>query len=85
MCKDLINEVKTYLYSSIGFWTAFFVIVWFCGWVLNAVHNTHFDLNSVQMMGLFVFGHVNINHACNSIFNSPSGVMPGTPNQPPQP
>lgn len=60
--------------------TAFFIIVYLIGWVLNGVYNTlHFDLTALRDFYLMVIGKDVATHSVNSIFNSDRGQ----PYQPP--
>jgi hypothetical protein len=60
----------------ISFFTGLFVIIWLVAWTLNAVKNTHFDLNSFKEMYVWLMTQLNLTHAVNSIWNSPKGTMP---------
>ncbi|MDR3562322.1 MAG: hypothetical protein P4N59_12940 [Negativicutes bacterium] len=68
----------------LGLFTAVFVILWLTAWTLNAVENTHFDLNSLRDMYVWLMTQLNATHAINSIWNSPKGAMPAvSPDVPP--
>jgi hypothetical protein len=57
--------------------TAFFVVVYLTGWVLNAIYpNIHFDLTSLRDFYLMVIGKQTLEHSVNSVFNSNKGAMP---------
>ncbi len=60
----------------IGVFTVVFVVIWLTAWTLNAVKNTHFDLNSLRDMFIWLMTQLNATHAINSIWNSPRGNMP---------
>lgn len=62
--------------NSIGFYTVLFVIIWIIAWVLNAVKNTHFDLDRLRDIYAWLMTQLNATHAINSIWNSPKGVSP---------
>ena len=54
--------------------SAFFIIVYLIGWVLNGVYNTlHFDLTALRDFYLMVIGKDVATHSVNSIFNSGFG------------
>lgn len=61
----------------IGLLTMTFVGIWLVAWTLNAMKNTHFDLNSLRDMYIWLMTQLNATHAINSVFNSPRGRMPG--------
>ena len=73
----MYNKIKGLLQGGIGFYTAVFISVYLTAWVLNAVQNMHFDLDRLREIYAWLMTQLNANHAVNSIFNSPKGVMPG--------
>jgi hypothetical protein len=50
--------------------------IWLVAWTLNALKNTHFDLNSLRDMYIWLMTQLNATHAINSVFNSQRGNMP---------
>ncbi|HMM20554.1 MAG TPA: hypothetical protein PKA10_07420 [Selenomonadales bacterium] len=60
----------------LGAVTIVFVIIWLTAWTLNALKNTHFDLNSLKDMYIWLMTQMNATHAINSIWNSPRGNLP---------
>jgi len=60
----------------VGLITAVFLVIWIVAWTLNAVKNTHFDLNSLRDMYIWLMTQLNATHAINSFLNSPKGMMP---------
>jgi hypothetical protein len=69
----------------IGLYTVVFIIIWLVAWVLNATKGTHFDLNSLRDIYIWLMTQLNATHAINSIWNSPKGTMPpANPEKPPE-
>jgi hypothetical protein len=60
----------------VGMITIVFLLIWLTAWTLNALKNTHFDLNSLRDMYIWLMTQLNATHAINSVFNSPRGNMP---------
>ncbi|MEG6584146.1 hypothetical protein [Dendrosporobacter sp. 1207_IL3150] len=61
----------------IGAYTAMFVLIWLIGWACNAVYSTHFDLDRLKDIYIWIMSQLNATHAINSIWNSPRGIDPG--------
>lgn len=66
----------------VGMITVVFLFIWLTAWTLNALKNTHFDLNSLRDMYIWLMTQLNATHAINSVFNSPRGNMPRWDNPP---
>jgi hypothetical protein len=62
----------------ISLFTTIFILLWFAAWIFNAVKGTHFDLNSLRDMYIWLMTQLNATHAINSIWNSPKDRMPDT-------
>lgn len=62
----------------IGIFTTLFILIWFAAWTLNAIKGTHFDLNSLRDMYIWLMTQLNATHAINSIWNSRKDEMPDT-------
>ena len=62
---------------GIGLNTGAFVFLWLAAWGLNAVEGTHFDLDRLKELFIWVMGYLNTTHLINSKWNSPPGEMPG--------
>jgi len=60
----------------IGMITIVFLAIWLVAWTLNALKNTHFDVNSLRDMYIWLMTQLNATHAINSVFNSQRGNMP---------
>lgn len=81
--NPIIQNIKNYIRSPIGLYSTVMVGIWLFCWYMNGAKGTHFDLNSLQNMYIWVFGQMNAHYAVDSIFNSPQGVIPnGTNNNP---
>lgn len=71
-----MQKIKELLQGGIGLYTALFVVIYLLAWSLNAVKGTHFDLDRLRDIYIWLMTQLNATHAVNSIFNSPSGMMP---------
>ncbi len=72
MWKLVVNAPNV----CVGAITVVFLFIWLAAWTLNALKNTHFDLNSLRDMYIWLMTQLNATHAINSVFNSPRGNMP---------
>jgi hypothetical protein len=71
-----IRQIIDFPNKCIGVYTAIFIIIWLCAWILNGIGNTHFNLSEFRDTYVWLMTQLNITHAINSIWNSPKGTCP---------
>ena len=71
-----IGQVIYFPNKCIGFYTALFVILWLSAWIMNGLHNTHFDLIQLRDSYIWLMAQLNTTYAIDSIWNSPKGISP---------
>lgn len=69
----MLEKIKGYLMTSMGFYTILFVVVYLSGWFYNATHGTKFDLNQLKDLYLFVAGQLTVKYGIDSGLNSKIG------------
>lgn len=69
----MLDKIKGYLMTSMGFYTILFVVVYLSGWFYNATHGTKFDLNQLKDLYLFVVGQLTVKYGIDSGLNSKIG------------
>lgn len=74
--NKLLADIKAYVLSPIGLYSTVMAGIWLFCWFLNGAKGTHFDLNALKDMYIWIFGQMNAHYAVNSIFNSPQGQPP---------
>lgn len=69
----MLERIKGYVYSSLGFYTLLFVVLYLAGWFYNATNGTKFDLNQLKDLYLFVAGQLTLKYGIDSGLNSKIG------------
>lgn len=72
----MLNELRAYFKSSIGFCVGLYLLLGITAWISNGYFGAHFVIKDLTDIFVWVFAQLTANHVINSGLNSPRGEAP---------